>query len=177
MNEKDFIAYEYRTVAVKAERQPRAMDLYEAFGWEITGVTTSVTGNALSLKRDRKINHKQELTKLERQAEQTLNAIYGLERSKTLGASVFAYVFGVLATLMLGGGMCLVTLIEGNVCALAGGILLGLAGLALCGVNYIIYCKIAAKKTAAVLPVIDRNEEKLADILEKGNDLLKTDII
>ena len=70
MQEKDFVSYEYRTVSVKAKDQARVMDLYEAFGWEVTG-TSPALGDCvtLSLKRDRHIPHKQELNKLQRQAE------------------------------------------------------------------------------------------------------------
>lgn len=100
-----------------------------------------------------------------------------LERSKTAGASVFAYLFGIAAALILGGGMCLTMLIENSIPALVGGIVLGVAGLALCGVNYVIYQKLAAKKTKQILPVIDRTEEKLADLLEKGNGLLQAELI
>ncbi len=178
MQEKDFVSYEYRTKTVKAKDQSRAIDMYEAFGWEVTATTpTAVDGVTLSLKRDRKLKHKQELTKLERQAEDTFKTINGLNRAKTMGASIFAYIFGVIATLMLGGGMCLVMLIENNIPALAGGILLGVIGIVLFGINYVIYSKIAAKKTKEILPIIDDNEEKFANILEKGNDLLSADLI
>lgn len=37
--------------------------------------------------------------------------------------------------------------------------------------------KMVEKKTGELLPIIDDNEEKLANILEKGNDLLKADLI
>ena len=42
MQEKDFTTYEYKTVAVKAKDQSKAMDMYEAFGWEITAGTFRV---------------------------------------------------------------------------------------------------------------------------------------
>ena len=178
MQEKDFVSYEYKTVAVKSKDQTRAMDLYEAFGWEVTGTSAAVTGDVtLSLKRDRKQKHRQELNRLERQAEETLDMIYRLNSSKTRGASVFAYLFGVVSALVFGGGMCLVMLLENSIPALVGGIVLGAVGIALCGINYPIFRKIAAKKTKEVLPVIDQTEEKLANILEKGNDLLSADLI
>lgn len=88
-----------------------------------------------------------------------------------------AIVFGVIATLILGGGMSMVMLETANVSYLAGGILLGLAGIVLCCINYPLYKIISAKKTKQVLPLIDDNEEKLAIIMEKGNDLLHTDMI
>ncbi len=178
IQEKDFVAYEYKTVSVKAKEQAKAMDMYEAFGWEVTGTAASPAGGVtLSFKRDRKQKHRQELNKLERQAEETLETLNGLERSKTTGASVFAYLFGIVGALLLGGGMSLVMLIENSIPALVGGIVLGIVGLFLCGVNYVIYQKLAAKKTKEVLPVIDQTEEKLANILEKGNDLLRAELI
>lgn len=177
MQEKDFVSYEYRTITVKAKDQAKAVDLYEAFGWEVTSTSPAVVdGITLSLKRNRKQMHKQELNKLERQAEDVFETINALHRAKTAGASVFAYCFGCIAALIFGGGMCLAMLTENSIPALAGGIVLGLAGIALCGVNYLIYKKLAAKKTKTLLPVIDDNEEKLANILERGNDLLKTDL-
>ena len=94
-----------------------------------------------------------------------------------MGASIFAYIFGILSTLVFGGGMCLCMLTENNIPAFAGGIILGVAGIALCGINYLIYKKIVAKKTKSLLPVIDETEEKFANLLEKGNDLLKAELI
>lgn len=178
MQEKDFVSYEYKTVTVKAKDQTRAMDMYEAFGWEVTGVNVSaVEGVTLSLKRDRKQRHKTELNKLERQAEETFQEINDLQKSKTMAASIFAYTFGIVSALLFGGGMSLVMLMQNNIPALVGGIVLGVVGIVFCGLNYIFYKKIAAKKISQVLPVIDQTEEKLAGILERGNDLLKAETI
>lgn len=170
MQEKDFVSYEYRTKTVKAKNLARAMDMYEAFGWEVTATAhTALDAVTLSLKRDRRQRHKQELQKLERQAESVSATLDGLERAKTLGADIFAYI--------LGGGMCLTMLIEGSVPAMAGGIILGIVGIALCAVNYPIHRGISAKKTRQLLPVIDENEEALANVMEKGNELLAADMI
>ena len=178
MQEKDFVCYEYKTAAVKAKDRARAMDMYEAFGWEITSTEATPTGGiTISLRRDRKQKHRAELNKLERRAEETFESLNELQRSKTMGAGIFAYIFGAVAALVLGGGMCLVMLIENSIPALVGGIVLGLLGIALCAVNYPIYKRIAAKKTKQVLPVIDETEQKLADILEQGNELICSEII
>lgn len=178
MQEHDFVSYEYATKTIKAKDLAKATDMYEAFGWEITANTpTAIDGVTLSLKRDRKQKHKQELNKLERQSEETLTQIARLESAKTLGASVFAYIFGCISALVLGGGMCLTMLIENNIPAIVGGIILGILGIALCSVNFFIYKKLAEKKTKQILPIIDETEEKFANLLEKGNELLKADII
>lgn len=178
MTEKDFITYEYRTKSVKVKDLTRTADLYEAFGWEIVSTErTAVERVTLSLRRDRKLPHRQELNRLERQAEELSGTLDGLERAKRLRADIFAYIFGIVAALVLGGGMCMVMLIEDSVPALIGGIAVGVVGLVLCAVNYPVYRAMVAKKTEQVLPALDENEEKLADLLERGNDLLRADLI
>lgn len=178
MQNDNFAVYQYKTVGVKAENQTRAADLYEAFGWEITSTSNAGLGCvSLSLKRDRKIKHKAELDKTERQAESVMKNIESLNRSKSAGANALACVLGILGALLLGGGMSLVMLIENSLPAMAGGIVLGLCGIAVCAVNYFIYKKIVAKKTQKLQPVIDEKEEQFANLLEKGNELLSADLI
>jgi len=151
MQEKDFVSYEYKTKTVKAKDQTKAADMYEAFGWEITAATTTaIDGITFSLKRDRKQKHKQELNKLERQSEEMFENINDLQKAKTLGASIFAYIFGCIAVLILGGGMSLIMTVANSIPATVGGIVLGVAGLALCSVNYLIYKKLVAKKIAVM---------------------------
>ena len=71
----------------------------------------------------------------------------------------------------------MVMTIKDNIPVMVGGIILGIIGIALCCVNYFIYKKIVDKNTKKLLPAIDENEEKLANILEKGNDLLQAEQI
>lgn len=174
MNDKNFIAYEYKTKTVKNNERAKTLDMYEAFGWEATEINPSVADNCvITLRRDRKIEHKQELVKLEKKAEDERAALNALERSKTLGASVFAYIFGIASALIMGGGMSLVMTANGTVQNTVAGVILGVTGVALCCLTYPIYSKIVLKKTQKVSPAIDAGEEALANILEKGNDLLR----
>lgn len=178
MQDKDFTTYEYKTISTRANEQAQTIDMYEAFGYEVIETSTNSLGNVtLSLKRDRKQKHKTELNKLLRQGEETFESIHNLNASKTRGATIFSFIFGSLASLVLGGGMCLVMLLNSNLVALIGGIIIGVIGIILCSVNPLIYNKMVAKKTKEVLPLIDQSEEKLANILEKGNELLSQDII
>ena len=178
MENKDFVTYEYMSKLAKTNEQAQVCDIYEAFGWEVTSVQNNVGGTAIiSFRRDRKIKHKAELSKLERQANETYEEIQKLEKSKTTSANVFAFSFGTAAALVFGGGMSLCLLKTSDVPSLVGGIVLGIVGAVLCGVNYLAYKSIARKKTKQALPLIDEKQEKLANLLEKGNDLLSTDLI
>lgn len=177
MENKDFIAYEYATKVAKASEQTRMCDIYESFGWEITSIKPSAIDDVtISMKRDRKIAHKSELARLERQAIECYESIKALEKSKTKTANIFAYSFGTASALVFGGGMSLCMTVAGAT-AIAGGIVLGVVGLVMATINAVVYPKIVAKKTQKVLPVIDQREEQLANILEQGNDLLSTDIL
>lgn len=177
MENKDFIAYEYATKMVKASEQTRVCDIHEAFGWEITSIKPcGIDDVTISIKRDRKIAHKAELAKLERQAIEVYNGIKALEKSKTKGANIFAYSFGSASALVFGGGMSL-CMTQSGVGAIAGGVVLGVVGLVMATINAVVYGKNVKNKTNKLLPVIDQKEEQLANLLEQGNDLLNTDII
>lgn len=87
-----------------------------------------------------------------------------LDKKVKTPALVFAYIFGVLGTLILGTGMCLAM----DVFALAStplfivGIVVGVVGITMVSINYAIYSKILSKRKA-----------KYADqIIEKGNQIL-----
>ena len=99
--------------SIKAESQLIALAAWmrENYGSTMNQALKTV----LPVKQKTKQKHKQELTKLERQAEDTFETINGLHRTKTAGASVFAYIFGCIAALILDGGMCLTMLIQNNI--------------------------------------------------------------
>lgn len=174
MQEKNFVTYEYKTKSVKNSEKARTMDFYEAFGWEATEVDSSVGGNCvITLRRDRRIAHRQELVRLEKKAEEERTSLESLEKSKTLGANIFAGIFGAFSVLVFGGGISIVMTSTGSVANMIAGTILGIAGIAFCCITYPIYKKIVLKKTKAVLSAIDSGEETLANVLEQGNGLLE----
>ncbi len=70
-------------------------------------------------------------------------ALKKLDRKAKRGAEIFAYTFGTVAALILGVGMCLSMHVIGSGTAwFVVGIIVGIIGLALCGVNYPIYKKL-----------------------------------
>lgn len=70
-------------------------------------------------------------------------ALRKLDRRAKLPATVFAYAFGIIAALIVGAGMCLSMRIIGNGSdgMFILGIVLGIAGFACMGINYLVYCK------------------------------------
>lgn len=61
-------------------------------------------------------------------------------------ARIFAYTFGIVAALILGVGMCLAMKVIGSgTLAFVAGIVIGIIGIVLCGINYPIYTKMLEK--------------------------------
>lgn len=76
-------------------------------------------------------------------------ALRKLDNKAKLPATIFAYTFGILTTLVAGTGMCLAMQVIGSgAVAMAAGIVIGIIGFAGCGVNYVIYKKLLEKSKA-----------------------------
>ena len=76
-------------------------------------------------------------------------ALKKLDKKAKLPATIFTYSFGIVSALVFGTGMCLAMQVIGS--GLAGmvlGIVVGIVGLAGCGVNYPIYKKMLEKGKA-----------------------------
>lgn len=73
-------------------------------------------------------------------------ALQKLDRKAKLPATVFAYTFGIISSLVLGTGMCLsMQVIGSGVVGLVLGIVIGVAGMVGCGVNYPLYQRMLEK--------------------------------
>lgn len=69
-----------------------------------------------------------------------------LDAKAKLPADIFAYSFGIASALLLGVGMCLsMHIIASGIGAMIGGIVLGVAGIVGCGLNYPIFTKLREK--------------------------------
>ena len=76
-------------------------------------------------------------------------ALKKLDNKAKLPATIFTYSFGIISALVFGTGMCFAMQVIGS--GLAGmvlGIVVGIVGLAGCGVNYPIYKKMLEKGKA-----------------------------
>lgn len=173
MQDKNFIVYEYKTETMKAKDRARAVDEAEAFGWEATETGKAIGACcSVTFRRDRRIEHRAELVRLEKRAKEAREQVTALEQSKTRAAGIFGLIFGICAVLIAGGGMSLIMASEPSLVRMIVGIALGVIGIAMCCLTYPIYGKIVLKKTREVAPAIDSGEEAIANLLEQGNDLL-----
>ena len=87
-----------------------------------------------------KIYAEQIANEYSKKSESKVIALKKLDRKAKLPASIFAYSFGIISSLVLGVGMCLSMGVIGKSVAL--GIFIGIVGIFSVSVNYPIYKKI-----------------------------------
>lgn len=167
---ENVLVYDYKTIKVKRSIETLVCDTYERLGWELTN-TSAVEGSLfyvnLSFKRDRKINNKVELLKLQEKAESIINNIESLQQKKKNGGMIGALSVGIVGTLTFGGGLSMTMLLSG-IGYLIGGIALGLVGAGICAFAYPIFKKINKNTNAKVQPILESEYDKLADICEQA---------
>ncbi|MGL5436422.1 MAG: hypothetical protein ACRDBO_13645 [Lachnospiraceae bacterium] len=169
--QKDYVGYEYKEIVVDEKRVSQYLDGYLNFGWvpdenhEIRerGSTT------LRLKRDRKIINKAELTRLQRNFEDCMKQIEGLEQSRHSTATVVALILGILGTAFIAGAtfavvhqppiiwLCIVLAIPGFIGWIT---------------PYFAYTYVLRKRAAVVTPLIEAKYEEIYSVCERGNRLL-----
>jgi hypothetical protein len=169
MTNENAITYDYKTIKVKREMETMAADSYANLGWELTG--SSVAEGAifhvnLSFKRDRKIEGKAKLLKLQEKADNILLNIESLQNGKKTAGNIPSLSVGIVGALTLGGGMSMVMMLEG-VGFMVGGIALGLVGIGICLLAFAVYKKVRKTKLAKINPILESEFDKLADVCEE----------
>ena len=76
-------------------------------------------------------------------------ALKKLDNKAKLPATIFTYTFGIISSLVVGTGMSLAMKVIGNgVVSMVAGIVIGIIGFVLCGINYPIYKRMLEKNKA-----------------------------
>lgn len=171
MNEENkFVGYEYKVITVKEDMESLWVDSYKSFGWIPDGQKKSKkeTGEViLKFKRDRQIENKSELIRLQGQYEDCVHQIEHMENSKKITASATAYISGILGTVFMAG----------SVFSYIGGMLMPSVVLAFPGflgwiLAYVLYVKVRQKKSLQLEPVINQQYDKIYETCERASALL-----
>ncbi len=150
--ENDVMMYDYQTLQVKDEEKGLLKDIYLSLGYElIEEKAISKNKTKLEFKRKRELEHLKELNRLENKMVNNVSKIQSLKKDTLQGCMIFAYIFGVISTLLLGGGMSLIMALNLETLGLVLGIVLGVLGILGCVVNYFIYQKRAQKREDIIL--------------------------
>lgn len=173
--ERKAITYDYKTVRVSRAMEAMLADAYENLGWEVTSTTMAEGGLNyvnISFKRDRKVEHKTELIKIQEKIDVILADIDKVQRQKKSAGVAEGITVGVLGALTFGGGMSMTMLLEG-VGYMIGGIALGVVGIGIGLLGWLTHNKIQKRKLAKLEPIYQSDLDKLSDLCEEAAQLLK----
>lgn len=127
----------------------------------------SETKVELTFKRNRNLDNKAEINRLQLKFESAVKTIGQLEDSRITGAATASYMIGLLGTIFMAG----------SVFSYLGGFLLPSIVLAVPGficwlVSYFAYRGFKDKKTRKVAPMIEEQYDTIYDICQKANVLI-----
>lgn len=170
--EKEVTSYDYKTIRVRRQMEAVVTDAYEALGWELVGSSVSQGGIYhvnLSFKRDRKVANKTDLLKLQEKVDSTIINIEVLMGKKRWAGMSAGITTGIIGTLTLGGGMAMVLELGVNTAAwMIGGIGLGVVGIGICFLGWLIGSRVKQKKGNKIIPMVDQEYNKLADLCDEA---------
>ena len=88
-------------------------------------------------------------------------ALKKLDQKAKLPATVFTYSFGIISALIVGTGMCLAMQVIGSgIVSMIAGIIIGIVGFILCGINYPIYKRMLEKyKSKSAYEIVELARE------------------
>ena len=184
-NSRNYVGYEYKEIAVESSKLSMYLDCYESFGWQLDeraggvreqGVPDLTIGNrpvvrtvTLSLRRDRKIMNKQELTRLQRNFEDCMNQIGMLERSRTTKATMWSLIVGFVGTAFMAGSVFAITAVPPIIWQC---ILLAIPGFIGWAAAPLLYRHLVSQRAEVIAPMIEEKYDEIYGICEKGNQLL-----
>ena len=167
-----FVGYEYKEIIADLEKASMYLDGYMNFGWvpDENIQSPRVLGRAyVKLKRDRKILHKAELTRLQRHFEACMKEIEEMEKSKMQSATIWAICVGLVGTVFLAGSVFAVTASPPLIFLC---IILGIPGLIGWALPYFLFKKQMQKSEEKIAPQIEQKYDEIYEICEKGSSLL-----
>jgi len=166
----NFVGYEYRDVTVDRKMESIYKDSYPNFGWKLEKASSpslSLSSVTMKFKRNRKIQNKAELTRLQRQFDANVNEIVSMEDSKASSASIAAFTVGIIGTVFMAGSTFsfLASLVV--LC-----IILAIPGFIGWIIPYFLYKSTYAKKNVKLMPLIDSKYDEIYEICERASGLL-----
>ena len=176
--EKNFVGYDYKDIIVPSEQVSMYLDCYENFGWTVNENEYSAERQVMirgqhhlkiSMRRNRKIVNKMELTRLQRNFEACAHEIQILERAKTRKPMIWSLSLGILGTVFMTGATFAVVS-EPPIVWLC--ILLAIPGFIGWIVPYFLYRHMAAQEEKKYNPLIEEKLDEIYLICEKGHSLL-----
>lgn len=167
---RQFIGYEYKEIDLRGERASMYLDCYPSFGWEEDDRGMGGSGRkTVTLKRNRRIINKAELTRLQRHFEACMQELDELDRSKTTQSAISAIIVGIIGTAFMAFST-FAAVHEPPLWILTA--VLAVPGFIGWVLPVFIYRRMTARRSKVVAELTEQKYDEIDEICEKGNRLL-----
>lgn len=165
-----FIGYEYKDIDLQGKRASMYLDCYPSFGWQEDDRDTSGSGRkTVTLKRNRKIVNKVELTRLQRHFEACMKELDDLEQSRTTQSTISAIIVGIIGTAFMACAT-FAAVHEPPLWILTA--VLAVPGFIGWALPVFIFRRMTARRCKVVAELMEQKYDEIYEICEKGNRLL-----
>ena len=168
----DFVGYEYKELTVARDKFSFYLDAYQNFGWEMNESLPEHghgSNMILTLRRDRRIVNKAELTRLQKNFEACAGDIKALESAKTSSATILALTTALAGTAFMAGSVFAVSAQSPNIPLC---VLLAIPAFLCWGGAWFLYRWRSRKKIQQLSPLIEEKYEEIYSLCERGHLLL-----
>ena len=178
--ENKIITYDYISINVKKELELVYIDTYECLGWEFTHSEISMSpqdllSTKIYFRRDRKINNKQALIKLQRDIDSKFRNIGKLESQKKFKASFNAYGIGLISCVFLALSVFMITdYLSFGTLTVPLQIIFGGVGMLLSIPPYFVYKNTLALTVEKIQPLINNEYDLISEKSEEAGLLINT---
>ena len=160
--------YEYKTIKTKGKIGILKKDIMESLGYEICEAKLGVS----CFRRDYELSKNEELKELEANILNSCDIVSRCENKRKNVPNVISIIFGVIACLVMGGGMSLYMAYDYEVI----GIIVGVIGMLLMIPPYFIYKGIYEKNNCKVMSKINEEYDKINVWSAKALEIVKSDV-
>ncbi len=170
-DKKSFVSWDYKEIVVERAQLSQYLDGYACFGWQ-AGREAADAGSGqirLSLRRDRHILNKTELTRLERQFEACMDAIRTLTASIHSRATMASLMVALLGTAFMAGATFAITANQPMIFLC---VLLAIPGFIGWGAAHFVYKRVLKLRAERVEPLIEGKRDEIEEVCLKGTRLL-----
>lgn len=169
----DYVGYDYKTVTADSDKASMLLDSYACFGWLPNSRAPETPRGkfvTLSLKRERKIANKAELTRLQQHFEACFDMLDKLENSSARDATIYSLTTGLIGTAFIAGSVFMVTSEPPLILYC---VLLGAPGLVCWAAAYPIFRLIREKRAAQTVELLEKKYDEMHEICAKGATLIR----
>jgi hypothetical protein len=172
-NGRQYVGYNYKTIYVPSSKASMMLDYYQNFGWELASDFYTQDYDTppikITLKQDKKLINRMEITRLQNHFESCMEEIKNLENSIDSLAVAVSIAVGIIGAAFIAGAVLTILNNPSHHFLI---ILFSLIGITIAILPIFIYKRLYLEKAKTITPLIEEKYNEVDKICEKAYKLI-----